>query len=134
MAEQPKKKDLDISLLPEISAIENFQPDGQRCIIKPDMEYAIQTKGGVYLPQNRAEERRATTLSKGEIISTGELVEKHKAGQHVYFYWHEGDGMLRTPDDTVYIVLPEYSIRGHIVDNDMEKVKELKNSGTLAIA
>jgi len=131
-----KEPQMDPSMLPEISDISNFQVSGQRTVIKPTNDYAIKTKGGVYFPEKTAELRRRTTLSKGEVMCVGSAVTETKVGQHVYFYWHEGDGMIReinktgktTDDDVIYVILPEYSIRGYIVDNAVEQTaKELRD-------
>jgi co-chaperonin GroES (HSP10) len=139
MAKEPQQQEMDTSLLPEISNINNFQPVGQRVIIRPTTDYAIKSKGGVYYPERTAELRRKTTLSKGEVVSIGHQVENTKVGQMIYFYWHEGDGMIReinpsgktTDDDTIYVILPEYSVRGYIKDNDLEKVLATKASGLI---
>ena len=90
----------------------------------------------MYFPEKTAELRRRTTLSKGEVMCVGSAVTEAKVGQYVYFYWHEGDGMIReinktgktTDDDIIYVILPEYSIRGYIVDNVVEQAaKELRD-------
>ena len=133
---QQKVPELLPHMIPQVSDINNVQVDGQCVLVKPADDYALKTKGGVWLPEETAVIKRALTLANGEIVGIGEDVIKHTVGQVVYFMWDEKTGQIRHGDD-IYIMINEYSIRCHIKDKskevDLKPSADLKVLGTHGI-
>lgn len=105
-----QRKELNLSLLPNVDNILQFKPRGTRIIIKPAPELEIKSAGGIILTEKSVEERRRLGLSSGEIITKGsQCSEETQVGQKVFFAWDLGQGMVRSNDD-VYLIFEEYNI------------------------
>jgi chaperonin GroES len=95
--------------------VANFQPLGERVIIKP-IEGAEQTKGGIYLPdtaREKPQEGEVVATGSGRVTDDGKRVPMELSkGDHVIY--SKFAGTEYKDDDIEYLIMRESDILAKI--------------------
>jgi len=92
-------------MLADVENILTFKMRGNRVLVKPSEKDIPKTQGGILLTDKTAD----SMLASGSVISAGPQVPDLKAGDIVYFYKGNSEGLVRQGDD-IFPWFADYNI------------------------